>query len=139
MAGIEGGARLHRRRAAGALLADLGERALQMRAGLHVHGQHVGARRGEVGQVALGLHDHQVQVEGQAGALADGLQDGKSHGDVGHEAAVHHVDVDLVGAGRLHPGDLLGEDSEVGGEDRRRDLDHALPYTAPPGAILAPG
>ena len=39
----------------------------------------------------------------------------------GHEVAVHHVDVELVGAGRLHPRDRLPERGEVGGQDARRD------------------
>src|SRR6266446_1239841 len=63
----------------------------------------------------------------QPRALADGVQDREAHADVRHEAAVHHVDVDLVGAGRLHARDLLGEDAEVGGQDRGRDP-HGHPY-----------
>ena len=41
----------------------------------------------------------------------------------GHEAPVHDVDVDPVGAGRLDGLDLLGEPAEVGGEDGGGDAD----------------
>src|SRR5207249_9259355 len=105
------------------------QRALQVRAGFHVHGQHVGAAGGELGQVLLGLHDHQVEVERQPRALADRVEDRKAHRDVRDEAAVHDVDVELIGAGGFDPGDLLGQDAEVGGENRGRDLDHAPSYT----------
>ena len=44
-------------------------------------------------------------------------------GEVRHEAAVHHVPLDAVDAGRLEGGDLLAQPGEVGREHRRRDLD----------------
>ena len=52
--------------------------------------------------------------------------------------AVHHVDVDEVGAAALDGRDRLAEGREVGREDRRRDL-HAHRLTSieigSPGAI----
>ena len=39
--------------------------------------------------------------------------------------AVHHVNVDYLGAGRLDERDLLAEHAEVGREDRRRHLREA--------------
>ena len=35
--------------------------------------------------------------------------------------AVHHVDVDPVGAGLVDRADLLAEPGEIGGQDRRGD------------------
>ena len=55
--------RVQRDTRARAELADLGERALEMRAGLGVHRDHVGPGRHELGDVPLRLDDHQVDVE----------------------------------------------------------------------------
>src|SRR5207247_706160 len=57
-------------------------------------------------------------------ALADRGDDDGTDRDVGHEAAVHHVHVELVGAAGLDPRDVVAEGGEVGGEDRGGDLDH---------------
>ena len=45
----------------------------------------------------------------------------RSPGEVRHEAAVHHVDVDPVGARLLHRPDLLADARQIAGEQRRRD------------------
>src|SRR5262245_8200677 len=121
---VEGGARLRPE------LADLGQRPLQMRARLDVDGDLVGAGGREIGQVALGLHDHQVDIEGQAGSLTDRLYHHGADREVRHEPAVHDVDVEQVGPGGLDLGDIVGEGSEVCGEDRGRDLDHGPLYSA---------
>ena len=59
----------------------------------------------------------------------------------GHEVAVHHVDVNQVGAAALDGRDRVAERREIGGEDRRRDL-HAHRLTSSeigsPGAIWKP-
>src|SRR5436190_10769841 len=122
--GIQSGSRFHRPPAPRRQLADRRQRALQVRARFDVHGQHVGAARGELGEVLLRFDDHQVQVEWQACALADGVEDRKTQRDVGHEAPVHHVDVDLIRTRGFGARDLLGEDPEVGGQDRGSNLDH---------------
>jgi hypothetical protein len=73
--------------------------------------------------VALRLEDHQVQADGQPGRLADRPHDHRPDGDVRNEPAIHHVDVDPVGAGGFDGLDLAREVAEVGGEDRRRDFE----------------
>ena len=40
--------------------------------------------------------------------------------------AVHHVDMDPVGAGRVDRAHLLAQPREIGGEDRGRDADRLL-------------
>src|SRR5262249_13311339 len=70
--------------------------------------------------------DDQVDVERQLRRLADRGDDERADRDVRHEPAVHHVDVELVGAAGLDARDVGGERGEVGREDRRRDLDHGL-------------
>ena len=52
----------------------------------------------------------------------------------GHEVAVHHVDVDEVGAPGLDELDRLGEPREVGREDRRGDQ-NAVGHGAPPRSM----
>ena len=76
---------------------DLLDGAVDMGASLVVEGDDVGACLGEGLEVFLRLHDHQVDVEGLLGFLLDGLHHGDAKGDVGHEAAVHHVAVEPVG------------------------------------------
>ncbi len=93
-----------------------------MWAGLDMDGQKIGARPDEGLDVALGLDDHQMHVERQPRALAYGLDDGRADGEVGHEAAVHDVHVELVGAARLDAGHGLAQRGEIGGENAWRDL-----------------
>ena len=48
---------------------------------------------------SAGRDDHQVHVERQVGHAAHGLDDRHAVGDVRHEVAVHHVEVQGAGAG----------------------------------------
>jgi hypothetical protein len=56
-------------------------------------------------------------------------------GEIGHEVVVHHIDVDVIGPGRIHGPDLFAQPGEVGGQDRWRDLisGHGLALPARPG------
>ena len=90
-----------------------------MGAGLVVEGDDVGTRLGEGLEVLLWLHDHQVDVEGLLGFLLDGLHHGYAKGDVGHEAAVHHVAVEPVGLAAVDHLDVGFQVEEVGGEKGR--------------------
>ena len=56
---------------------------------------------------------------GFGGVRPERLHHPRADGDVGDEMAVHHVDVDPVGAGLVDRADLLAEPGEVGGQDRR--------------------
>src|SRR5262245_24869324 len=95
-----------------------------MRTGFEMDRDHIGPGRHELGDIALGLHDHQVDVEGQACALADRRHDGRADRDIRYESPVHDIDVKLIGAGGLDTRDVGAERGEVGREDRGRDLDH---------------
>ena len=100
------------------------ERPVQVPAGLGVHDEALAAGLDvEVGQ-PVGLLDHQVGLERhrRRGAGSDG-DDVGAEGEVGHEAAVHHVPLDAVDAGLLEGDALLAEAGEVGGQHRGRDLD----------------
>ena len=50
----------------------------------------------------------------------------RAHRDVGHEVAVHDIDMDPIGASSLRLGHLLASTGKVRCEDRRREF-HALP------------
>ena len=71
--------------------------------------------------------DHQVHVDGHGRAvgahrvLLQRLADHRAEAEVGHVMVVHHVEVDPVGAGRDHVGELLAQAREVGGQDGRGD------------------
>ena len=49
---------------------------------------------------------HQVAVQGLVGHGAQGIDNQRADGDVGHEAPVHHVDVDPVAPGIINGLDL---------------------------------
>ena len=79
---------------------------------------------GEGLDLALGLGDHQVDVDRAAGRVdlvGDRGEDQRPDRDRRHEVPVHDVEVDHPGAGVHHLVDLLAEPGEVGREDRRRD------------------
>ena len=108
---VEDDGRLH------AVVGDQLQGAVQVTADLDVDADHVGAGGGEVGDELVGVLDHEVAVEWELRDGADGLDDGWAEGDVGDEVAVHDVDVDDGAACGCGEGDLIGEVSEVGGED----------------------
>ena len=60
--------------------------------------------------------------------------------DVRDEVPVHHVDVNQIGAATFGRGDVASERCEVGGENRRRNLDRAGSHrlTSSEIASLAP-
>ena len=68
---------------------------------LDVHVDEVGARARERLDEAIRLDDHQVEVERQRRRRAERLHDRRADRDVRDELAVHHVDVNHVGARHL--------------------------------------
>ena len=85
-----------------------------MAAGLDVDVDDVAACVAEGLELAVGLLNHEVDIHGDIDGLADRGHEEGSQGDYGHEAAVHHVEVDVVGAAGSRFGDLLGEPADVG-------------------------
>jgi hypothetical protein len=49
--------------------------------------------------------------------------------DIRHEAAVHHVDMNPVGAARIDGANLVGEIPEIRRQDRRRNDNRPRPST----------
>ena len=103
---------------------------MEVRAGFPVHRHRVGTGLGEGAQVALGLADHEVDLEGEVGLAAKRPQGVGPEGEVGHEVAVHDVDVEPVGAAPLQPVDRLRQPAEVSGEQRGGD-DQAVDAARP--------
>ena len=100
-----------------------GGRQIGHRLGVHV--DEVGARAREVLQVAVGLDDHQVEIERNRRRLADRLHDRGTQRDVRDELAVHDVDVDHVGARRRDRLHLFAQAGKISGENGRRDTQGA--------------
>ena len=84
---------------------------------LDVDGNGVGAGGGEPLDPAVGLDDHEVDVDRKIGCRADGLDDREPDTDVGHEDAVHDVDVDEVRARGCDRRDLLAKPAEISRQD----------------------
>ena len=88
---------------------------------LPVKGEHVrpgvGVGLGEL----RGIGDHEVNVERPLGGPSYGSDQGRTQGEVGHEVAVHDVQVQPVAAGLLDRLDLGAQVREVRREQRRRD------------------
>ena len=85
-------------------------------------GQQIGAGLGKVLDVAYRLVDHQMDVQEHIGTLTDGLDHRDPDGQVGHEAAVHDIHMEIVGAGNFF--DIPLQVDEVSGEDRRSNFNH---------------
>jgi len=102
------------------------QRAMDVRTCLHVHGDDIGAGLGERFQIRIAGRDHQMHVEHFLGVAAQRFYRIRADRDVGHEVAVHHVDMDPIGAGRIHRAYFLAELGEVRRQDRRGDDEWAL-------------
>src|SRR5215469_4320200 len=67
------------------------------------------------------LH-HEMHVDRHAGDGLDRLAYQRADGEIGDVMVVHHVEVNQVSAGGDYGADFLAQASEVGGENRRRNL-----------------
>ena len=69
----------------------------------------IGAGLGKGGEIALRLDDHQMHIERLSCVASHRFDDDRPEGDIRHEAAVHDVDMNPVGAGLIDSPDLVGE------------------------------
>ena len=81
----------------------------------------VGARLHEAFDVLFGFHDHQMHVEAFRRGPADGFHYRETERDVGHEYAVHHVDMHPLGGTAVDHAGVALQMAEVGREHRRRE------------------
>ena len=94
--------------------------------GLDMGGQDVGARFGVGLDIGIDGGDHQVHVHDRFDMFAEGFDRGRAKGEVRHEMAVHHVDMNPVCPLVLDGADLAPEVGEIGGQDGGGDLDGAV-------------
>ena len=115
VAGIECDPRLLAERANGL------QRAVQVRSRFDVNRDVITTGLSEGFEVRIARRDHQMGIEDLLRVRAHRLDDIGTVGDVRHEMAVHHVEVDPVGAPLIDGANLLAKLREVGGQDRRCD------------------
>ena len=109
---------------AGAQLADAAERAVQVRGGLGVDDERARSRPRRSGRAARRARSTiRWASNGTVACLPAGGDDVGPEGEVGHEAAVHHVPLDAVDARLLQGAALLAQPGEVGREHGRDDRD----------------
>ena len=84
-----------------AALLQVRERAVQVRGGLVVHGDHVGTGVGVPIDRLVGVRHHEVRVYRYIGGALDGFEDVNAKGKVTGKVTVHNVKVHVVGAGNL--------------------------------------
>ena len=89
---------------------------------LHMDRYQIGAGIAEFLHVPHRLRDHQVNIQEHIRDLPDRLQHRDADGDIGHEHAVHHVHMDVVGVGNAVNVPL--QIRKIGGEDGRRNFNH---------------
>ncbi len=99
---------------------------MEVRPGLGMDGDRVRSGLGEGLEERIDRRDHQMDVERLGGVRAKRLHHRRADRQVGHEMAVHHVDMDPVGARRVDGADLLAEPGEIGREDGGGDADRLL-------------
>ena len=97
-----------------------------MGAGLGMDGDDVRARLDEGFDIGIDRGDHQMDVHHALDVLADGRASGRAESDVGDVMAVHDVDMDPIAALGLDGAAFGAEIGEIGGKDRRGDLDAAV-------------
>lgn len=103
-----------------AALLQVRERAMQVRGGLVVHGDHVGTGVGVPIDGLVGVRHHEVRIDRHVGGALDGLKDVNAKGQVAGKVAVHNVKVNVVGAGDLV--ELSLEVGHIGRKDGRSDF-----------------
>jgi hypothetical protein len=64
-----------------------------------------------------------MYVERLCRRSSNSFQYHRPDGDVGHESAVHYIDVNPVGSGGIYRPYLIPKTREVGRQNRRRDDD----------------
>ena len=81
--------------------------------GLQMEGNEVGAAFFEVGDIFLRLTDHDVDIKKQAANGADAPDDRHPEGDIRHKVAVHHVDMEPVGAALFYAVQFVGQAGKI--------------------------
>ena len=75
----------------------------------------VAAGLGERLDIPLGLDDHKMRLDRQLSNSPHRLSDRQTKADVRHKHAVHHVEMDTIGAAALDSLNLLAESEKIRG------------------------
>ena len=95
---------------------NLSDNAMQVRASFVVDIHQIGSKFFYFVYELLGLHNHQMHIQRLLADASNMLQHGKPKGNVGHENAVHNIDVEPIGTALIEPLHLGLEIGEVGSE-----------------------
>ena len=79
----------------------------------------VGSRFAKSLQIAIRLFDHEVDVQRLFGHAFHGGHNGHTKGNVGYEAAVHHIHVKPIGHAAIDHVKILLQAGEIGSQYRR--------------------
>jgi hypothetical protein len=104
-------------------VADLREHTVQMdrRGRLRGDQQMIGSGLDKCTEIALRLNDHQVHIKRLLRAASHRFDNHRAERNIRHEAAVHYVNVDPVGASQIDGTNLVGEMCEIRRQNRRRN------------------
>ena len=90
------------------------DRAVEMRTGLRMRRDDIGAGLHEGFKIGVHRRDHQMHVEGLFRVRPQRLHHGRTDGEIGHVMPVHHIDMNPVGARLVDGANLLAELGEIG-------------------------
>ena len=90
---------------------------------LHMGGDHIRPRFGEILDIGIHRRDHQMHVHHAFDMRPDRGTGGRTKGDVGHEVTVHHIHMHPIRALRFDGGAFRAEVGEVSGQDGGGDFD----------------
>ena len=99
---------------------------MNMGAGFGMHGDDIGPGGGEIGDIGIDRTNHQMHVEGQVTVAAHSLDHVRPERQIGHEMTIHHIEMDVIGAGVGDRPDFSAQTSEISGENRGGDTDRLL-------------
>jgi hypothetical protein len=90
--------------------------------GFQVNGQGIGPGLFERTRERARIGQHEVGIELEVSDTANGLDDGQAKAEIGHEVAIHDIEMKQVGASLLNSLNLVFEPREVSGQQRWGDL-----------------
>lgn len=122
--GVEGDSCFH------ASVVYLLDGAVEVGTGFVVYVHHVSSKCLNLWDELVRVNYHQVNVEGFLANLGNGFEHGKAEADVGHEDAVHHVEVKPVGLTAVYHVYVLGQVGEIGSKEGWRYFGHGFVFEA---------
>jgi hypothetical protein len=95
---------------------DLLHHPVQVAAGLGMHHDNIGPGLGKLFHIPFRFFNHQVHIQRQAGYLAYRLHHQWADGDVWYKAAIHDINMDVVGTGSLNSPDFVAQTGKISGK-----------------------